>query len=66
MDRITDQCEGVVGISDDLTVYGDTQEQHDKRLINLLKVAKKEHHVKLKQMSNQGKQHLLLRQAIYT
>ena len=30
MDRIVDQCEGVVGISDDLMVYGDTEEQHDE------------------------------------
>ena len=30
MDRIIDQCEGAVGISDDLMVYEDTEEQHDK------------------------------------
>ena len=42
MDRIIDQCEGVVSISDDLAVYRDTEEQHDERLINLLKVARKE------------------------
>ena len=43
MDRIIDQCEGVVGISNDLTVYGDIEGQHDKRLINLSKVARKEY-----------------------
>ena len=42
MDSIVDQCEGVVSISDDLTVYGDTEEWHDERLINLLIVARKE------------------------
>ncbi len=42
MDRIIEQCEGVVGISDDLVIYGDTEEQHDARVLNFFKVARKE------------------------
>ena len=29
MDGISEQCEGVVDITDDLVVYGDTEEQYD-------------------------------------
>ena len=42
MDRITHQCEGVVGISDDLIVYGETEEEHDRRLLAFFKVAQQE------------------------
>ena len=42
MDRITEQCEGVMGISDDVTVYGETEEQHDQRLAHFMQIARKE------------------------
>ena len=42
MDRITDQCEGVVGISDDLIIFGETEEEHDRRVLGFSKVARKE------------------------
>ena len=42
MDRIIEKCEGVHGISDDLIVHGATEEEHDKRLHNLMTIAKKE------------------------
>ena len=39
MDTIMEQCEGCVGISDDIVITGDTEQQHDDRLIHFLKVA---------------------------
>ena len=42
MDVILNRCEGVSGISDDIVVYGSTEEQHDKNLINLMNVAREE------------------------
>lgn len=42
MDRIIEQCAGVEGISDDITVYGETEEEHDQRLRNFFKIARKE------------------------
>ena len=42
MDRIIDQCEGVRGISDDIIVYGATEEEHDQHLRHFLHVALKE------------------------
>ncbi|RUS85701.1 hypothetical protein EGW08_006577 [Elysia chlorotica] len=41
MDVILEQCPGVVGITDDVCVYGKTQAEHDKNLLNLMEVAKK-------------------------
>ena len=42
MDTILDKCEGVTGISDDVVVFGETEEEHDKNLINLMNVARNE------------------------
>ena len=42
MDRITSQCEGVVGISDELVIYAETEAEHNRRLIAFLDVAQKE------------------------
>ena len=42
MDNIIEQCDGVVGISDDIVVYGETEEQHDTRLIHFFQIARKE------------------------
>ena len=38
MDRILEQCPGVIGIHDDVIIYGYTQEDHDSNLINFLNV----------------------------
>ena len=40
MDSILEKCEGVIGITDDIIVFGSTEEEHNKNLLNLFKVAK--------------------------
>lgn len=42
MDRIIQQCEGCTGISDDVVIYGRSEEEHDERLRAFLLVARKE------------------------
>ena len=42
MDHILGQCPGVIGIHDDVIVYGYTQEDHDANLINFLNVCQME------------------------
>ena len=42
MDAILEKCPGCIGIVDDVCVYGRDQEEHDRHLINLMKVAEKE------------------------
>jgi len=42
MDDIISKVEGCTGIADDITVYGSTEEEHDRNLINLMETAKKE------------------------
>ena len=42
MDRIVQQCEGVIGISDDLIIYEEMEQEHDRRVLAFLKVAHKE------------------------
>ena len=42
MDRIIEQCEGCIGISDDVTIYRSSEAEHDRRLIAFFKVARKE------------------------
>ena len=39
---IISQCEGCVGISDDIIIHGSTEEEHDRRVIDFLNVARKE------------------------
>ena len=39
MDQITERLPGVIAIHDDICVFGKTQEQHDKHLLQLLKIA---------------------------
>ena len=41
IDQILEACPGTVGIADDIAVFGKTEEEHDKNLINLLEQAKK-------------------------
>ena len=42
MDAILEQCPGVIGIHDDMVIFGVDQEYHDANLINLLNVCQKE------------------------
>ena len=42
MDAILEQCPGVIGIHDDMVIFGVDQEGHDANLINLLNVCQKE------------------------
>ena len=42
MDAILEQCPGVIGIHDDMVIFGVDQEDHDANLINLLNVCQKE------------------------
>ena len=42
MDRILEQCPGMIGIHDDVIIYGYTREDHDANLINFLNVCQME------------------------
>ena len=42
MDAILEQRPGVIGIHDDMVIFGVDQEDHDANLINLLNVCQKE------------------------
>ena len=42
MDAILEQCPGVIGIHDEMVIFGVDQEDHDANLINLLNVCQKE------------------------
>ena len=42
MDRILEQCPGVIGIHNDVIIYGYTREDHDANLINFLNVCQME------------------------
>ena len=42
MDRILEQCPGVIGIHNDVIIYGYTREDHDSNLINFLSVCQME------------------------
>ena len=39
MDQITERLPGIIAIHDEVCVFGKTQEQHDKHLLQLLKTA---------------------------
>ena len=41
VNKITDRLPGVLAMHDDICIYGKTQEQHDKHLLQLLKAASK-------------------------
>ena len=41
-DAILEQCPGVIGIHDDMVIFGVDQEDHDANLINLLNICQKE------------------------
>ena len=42
MDAILEQCQGVMGIHDDMVIFGVDQQDHDTNLINLLNICQKE------------------------
>ena len=42
MDAILKQCPGVIGIHDDMVIFGVDQQDHDANLINLLNICRKE------------------------
>ena len=42
MDAILKQCPGVIGIHDDMVIFGVDQQDHDVNLINLLNICQKE------------------------
>ena len=42
MDAILEQCPGVIGIHDDIMIFGTSNEDHDANLINLMNVCQKE------------------------
>ena len=39
MDQITERLPGIIAIHDDICIFGKTQQQHDKHLLQLLKTA---------------------------
>ena len=39
MDRILEHCEGVIGIADDVVIYGKDDEDHDQKLHRFMQVA---------------------------
>ena len=41
MDQILEQCPGTIGIADDVAVFGQTEEEHEQNLHNLMQVAAK-------------------------
>ena len=41
MDAILEQCPGVIGIHDDMVIFGVDQQDHDANLINLLSTVHK-------------------------
>ena len=42
MDQLTDRLPGIITIHNNICVYGKTQEQHDKHLLQLMKTAAKQ------------------------
>ena len=40
MDQLLGQCEGVIGIADDIIIHGKDDEEHDRRLHKFMKVAR--------------------------
>ena len=60
MDAILEQCPGVIGIHDDMVIFGVDQEDHDANLINLLNICQKEGLVlNSKKLELQRESHLL-------
>jgi hypothetical protein len=41
MDKILEQCDGACGIADDVAIFGATEEEHDRNLLQFMEVAAK-------------------------
>ena len=41
LDQALEGLEGVIGVSDDIIVHGETEEEHDRNLMNLLKLCRR-------------------------
>ena len=41
MDQILEECEGCIGIADDITIHGNTEAEHDAYLLELMEVSQK-------------------------
>ena len=41
MDNITERLKGIISIYDDIYIFGKTQQEHDKNLLQLMKIAQK-------------------------
>ena len=41
MDQILEECQGGIGITDDITIHGHTEAEHDARLRDLMRIAHK-------------------------
>ena len=41
IDQILEECPGTIGIADDISIFGKTEEEHDRNLITLMNEAKK-------------------------
>ena len=41
MDQILEECQGCIGISDNITVYGHTEAEHDAHLRDLMRITRK-------------------------
>ena len=40
IDQILDNCEGVIGITDDIIIHGNDDAKHDRRLHKFMKVTR--------------------------
>ena len=41
MDQILEECQGYIGIADDITIHGCTEVEHDARLQDLMHISRK-------------------------
>ena len=41
MDQILEECQGYIGIADDITIHGCTEVEHDARLQDLMHISHK-------------------------
>ena len=40
MDVILERCDGTIGIADDVVVFGQNEKEHDRNMVNLMKVSR--------------------------
>ncbi len=65
MDRIIKQCEGCIGISDDVTIYGLSEAEHDRRLSLFQGSQKRRCHAKFCKVYHKDKPNLILWQSVH-